>query len=88
MQIYGKVLKPATGKYKIYGRLTCKNRPKTEEGKFLKITDRKKEMFKLSAGKYIAPLVLENKLKVTFINVPREENKVADALVNEELDKN
>ena len=30
---------------------------------FLKITDRKKEMFKTSGGKYIAPAVLEGKLK-------------------------
>lgn len=30
---------------------------------FLKITDRKKEMFKTSGGKYIAPAVLESKLK-------------------------
>lgn len=30
---------------------------------FLKITDRKKEMFKTSGGKYVAPLPLENKLK-------------------------
>lgn len=30
---------------------------------FLKITDRKKEMFKTSGGKYIAPQVLENALK-------------------------
>jgi long-chain acyl-CoA synthetase len=37
-----------------------------EEGKFLKITDRKKEIFKLSAGKYIAPQVIENKLKESF----------------------
>ena len=37
-----------------------------EEGKWLKITDRKKEMFKLSAGKYIAPQVIENKLKESF----------------------
>jgi long-chain acyl-CoA synthetase len=37
-----------------------------EEGKFLRITDRKKEMFKLSAGKYIAPQVIENKLKESF----------------------
>jgi long-chain acyl-CoA synthetase len=31
--------------------------------RFLKITDRKKEMFKTSGGKYIAPQVLENKMK-------------------------
>ena len=34
-----------------------------EEGKFLKITDRKKEMFKTSGGKYIAPQIMENKFK-------------------------
>ena len=33
---------------------------------YLKITDRKKEMFKLSSGKYIAPQVLENRLKESF----------------------
>ncbi|MCW3077817.1 MAG: Long-chain fatty acid--CoA ligase [Bacteroidetes bacterium] len=31
--------------------------------KFLKITDRKKELFKTSAGKYISPVFIENKLK-------------------------
>ncbi len=31
--------------------------------RFLKITDRKKEMFKTSGGKYVAPLAIENKLK-------------------------
>lgn len=31
--------------------------------KFLKITDRKKEIFKTSGGKYVAPLAIENKLK-------------------------
>ena len=30
---------------------------------FLKITDRKKEMFKTSGGKYIAPAVIENQMK-------------------------
>ena len=34
-----------------------------EEGKFLKITDRKKELFKTSGGKYVAPQPIENKLK-------------------------
>ena len=33
------------------------------DGKFLKITDRKKEMFKLNNGKYIAPQAIETKLK-------------------------
>lgn len=34
----------------------------TEDG-FLKITDRKKELFKTSGGKYVAPSPIENKLK-------------------------
>jgi long-chain acyl-CoA synthetase len=33
------------------------------DGKFLKITDRKKEIFKTSGGKYVAPQVVENKMK-------------------------
>src|SRR5688500_14411088 len=33
------------------------------DNKFLKITDRKKELFKTSGGKYVAPLPIENKLK-------------------------
>jgi len=36
-----------------------------EDGKFLKITDRKKEIFKTSGGKYITPQMIENKLKET-----------------------
>lgn len=32
-------------------------------GRFLKITDRKKELFKTSGGKYVAPLAIENKFK-------------------------
>jgi long-chain acyl-CoA synthetase len=34
-----------------------------EDQKFLKITDRKKEIFKTSGGKYIVPQMIENKLK-------------------------
>lgn len=33
------------------------------DDKFLKITDRKKEMFKTSGGKYVAPQVIENKMR-------------------------
>ncbi len=33
---------------------------------FLKITDRKKEMFKTSGGKYVAPQLLENAMKESF----------------------
>jgi long-chain acyl-CoA synthetase len=37
------------------------------DGHFLKITDRKKEMFKTSGGKYIAPQLIENKLKESLV---------------------
>jgi long-chain acyl-CoA synthetase len=52
---------------------------------FLRITDRKKEIFKTSAGKYITPLVLENKLKeCRFIEqcmIVGESQKFASALI-------
>lgn len=34
-----------------------------DEGTYVKITDRKKEIFKTSGGKYIAPQVIENRFK-------------------------
>ncbi len=36
------------------------------DGKFLQITDRKKDIFKTSSGKYIAPQPLENKLNASI----------------------
>ena len=33
------------------------------DGQYVQITDRKKEIFKLSSGKYIAPQMIENKLR-------------------------
>lgn len=56
-----------------------------EDEIFLKITDRKKEIFKLSAGKYIAPQVIETKLKESsFIEnciVVGENQKFASAII-------
>lgn len=37
------------------------------DGNYLKITDRKKELFKTSGGKYVAPSPIENKLKESFL---------------------
>lgn len=55
------------------------------EGKYLKITDRKKEIFKLSGGKYIAPQMIENRLKESFFieqaMVVGENEKFASALI-------
>ena len=60
------------------------------EGKFLKITDRKKEMFKTSSGKYIAPQAIENLLKESiFIEqamVVGESEKFASALISPNFD--
>ncbi|MBO4614517.1 MAG: long-chain fatty acid--CoA ligase [Bacteroidales bacterium] len=56
------------------------------DGKFLKITDRKKEIFKMSNGKYIAPQVIENKLKnsnfVEQVMIIGENEKFASALIS------
>ena len=55
------------------------------ESKFLKITDRKKEMFKTSGGKYIAPQSMENKFKesryIEQIMVLGDGCKYASALI-------
>lgn len=55
------------------------------EGRFLKITDRKKEMFKTSGGKYVAPQPIENSLKesvvIEQVMVVGEGQKFPSALV-------
>lgn len=60
-----------------------------EEG-FLYITDRKKEMFKTSGGKYIAPQVIENTLKqspfIEQIMVVGEGQKMPAALIQPSFD--
>jgi long-chain acyl-CoA synthetase len=57
------------------------------DGKYLKITDRKKEMFKTSGGKYIAPQVMENKFKesrfIEQIMVIGENEKFPAAMIFE-----
>lgn len=54
-------------------------------GQYLKITDRKKEIFKTSGGKYIAPQVMENKFKesrfIEQIMVVGEGEKFAAAFI-------
>lgn len=55
------------------------------DNRFLKITDRKKEMFKTSGGKYVAPLPIENKLKespfVEQVMIVGAEQKFVGALI-------
>ena len=57
---------------------------------FLKITDRKKEMFKTSGGKYIAPQVIENEMKQSLfieqIMVIGEGQKMPAALIQPNFD--
>jgi long-chain acyl-CoA synthetase len=52
---------------------------------FLKITDRKKEMFKTSGGKYVAPALIENELKqsrfIEQVMVIGEGEKMPAALI-------
>jgi long-chain acyl-CoA synthetase len=60
------------------------------DGPFLKITDRKKEIFKTSGGKYIAPQQIENRLKeskfVSQCMVIGENRKFPSALIVPEFE--
>jgi len=61
------------------------------DGLYLMITDRKKEIFKLSSGKYIAPQIIENKLRESsFISnciVFGENQKFASAIIIPDKEK-
>lgn len=56
-----------------------------DKDSFLKITDRKKEIFKTSGGKYVAPLPIENKMKESYfieqMMVVGADKKFASALI-------
>jgi long-chain acyl-CoA synthetase len=56
------------------------------DGRFLMVTDRKKEIFKLSNGKFIAPQIIENIFKesplIDQIMVVGEHEKFASALIS------
>ncbi|MCD4791699.1 MAG: long-chain fatty acid--CoA ligase [Bacteroidales bacterium] len=56
-----------------------------EDNKFLKVTDRKKEIFKLSSGKFIVPQIIENKYKeslfIEHMMVIGEHEKFASAII-------
>lgn len=55
------------------------------DGRYLKITDRKKEMFKTAGGKYVAPAIIENKIKesplIEQVLVLGENRKFPSALI-------
>jgi long-chain acyl-CoA synthetase len=57
-----------------------------EDNKYLKITGRKKEIFKLSSGKYVSPQVIENRFKesifIEHIMVVGENQKFASAVIS------
>jgi len=60
------------------------------DNKYLKITDRLKEVFKTSGGKFIAPLPIENKMKESLfirnIMIVGENQKFCAALIVPEFD--
>ncbi|MEJ2614107.1 MAG: long-chain fatty acid--CoA ligase [Ignavibacteriaceae bacterium] len=59
-------------------------------GRFLKITDRKKEVFKTSGGKFVAPMPIENKMKESWfiknIMVIGENRKFTAAIIVPDFD--
>ncbi|MCQ2253588.1 MAG: long-chain fatty acid--CoA ligase [Bacteroidales bacterium] len=60
------------------------------EGNYLHITDRKKEIFKTSSGKYIAPAMIEGKVKespyISQLCIVGENQKFASAIISPDFD--
>lgn len=61
-----------------------------DDGKFLRITDRKKEIFKLSNGKYVSPQSIENSFKESIyidqLMAVGEGEKFASAIITPSFD--
>jgi len=59
-------------------------------GKFLAVTDRKKEIFKLSNGKFIAPQLIENRFKQSLLidnlMITGEHKKFASAVISPDFE--
>lgn len=74
-----------TNKTIVNGYLHSGDIGEIDEDGFLKITDRKKEIFKTSGGKYIAPAVIESELKksrfIEQVMVIGESQKMPAALI-------
>lgn len=60
------------------------------DGKFLAVTDRKKEIFKLSNGKYIAPQLIENRFRQSLLidnlMITGEHKKFASAIISPDFE--
>jgi long-chain acyl-CoA synthetase len=62
----------------------------SEQGNYLYITDRKKDVFKTSSGKYIAPQMIEGKCKespyISQVCIVGESQKFASAIISPDFE--
>ncbi|WP_209403220.1 long-chain fatty acid--CoA ligase [Pseudozobellia sp. WGM2] len=79
-----------TGEVLIDGYFHTGDIGEIDQDGFLKITDRKKEMFKTSGGKYVAPQLLENRFKqsrfIEQIMVVGEGEKMPAAIIQPDFE--